>query len=78
MIGDFEQNFVGTTRVFNKKPIIAVLIIDGKFMTFKFEIEPHFHYAVRDKFGNFRAFKFFNVIGNLIEKNDFRHIDKMP
>ena len=57
MVAHFEQNFLGTIRVFDKKPVIAELIVDGKFMPAIFEIEPHFDHAVRDKFGNFRAFQ---------------------
>jgi hypothetical protein len=47
-------------------------------MPAKIEFEPHFHDAVRDKFGDFRAVELFDVVGKLIKKNDFGHINKMP
>ena len=78
MIDDFEQNFIGTIRVLNKKPVIAKLIRDIKFVSAKGKFEPHFQNAVRDIFGNFRAFQIFDVIGNFVEKNYFRHIHEMP
>ena len=77
MRDNFEQNFVGTIRVLNEKPIIAELISNGKFMPVKLEIEPHFDHAVHEKFGDFRAVELFRVVVKVVEKDDFGHINEM-
>ncbi len=78
MVDYLKQNFFRAIGVFDEEQVIAELIIDGKFMTLKLEVEPHSDYAVRDKFGNFRARERFEMLAEFIEKYDFRHIYEMP
>ena len=78
MLDNFEQNFIGTLRVFNEKPIITELIGHGKFMSVKLEIESHSDYAVCDKFGYLNLVEFFGVFVEIVEKHDFGQINKMP
>ncbi len=78
MLDNFKQNFIRTFGVFNKKPIIAELIGNGKFVSAKLEVEPHSDYAVRDKFGYSGAVEFLRVIVEFVKEYDFRHINEMP
>lgn len=74
MFANFKQNFVRARRVVNKKPVIAVLIVDGEFVTAKVEIEPNFRYPICDKPGHVRAVQSGSVIAQNVKKNCFGQI----
>lgn len=78
MVSDLEQNIFGTFRVFDIKFVIAEFIVNDKMLFAKIEFEPHFDRSVGFKSRYFRTEKFFDMVGEIIEKYDAGKIRKMP
>lgn len=78
MLCDFKQYFIWTTGIFNKKPIISELIVDGKFLSAIFKIEPNFSHPIGNKSCNQRAFELRRMVAQNIEKNGFRQLGELP